>query len=406
MTEQRGFSPRAVAILLFAGLVGFVGFGVLTAFAPALEAGSQSGGNALSRSAVGYAGLVRLLRAEDVPVVISQGRLPAALRGSGLLVLTPPAGTKMDKALAPELVRGRRTLVILPKWNAMPDPDHPGWATKAGLVPLEEVTSAVYAAPGSNVQRRSGVGLVWLSSDSQARLPVGRTEAWQTHEPGGAEVVLSDDRGLPVLIRVDDDLYALSDPDLMDNQGLASLDTARTAVGIINRLRLNGGPVVFDVTLNGLSRAHSLLGLALTPPFLGASICALAAALLMGAHAAARFGPARPELGAPALGKASLLDNSAMLIHLARREPRMGVRYAALIRRTLARRVLGAGASLVLNDAKIRQLDEALDRLTRPGETCFSALAGEMHHVRDNAALMRAVGLLYQIRSEILGERH
>jgi hypothetical protein len=164
---------------------------------------------------------------------------------------------------------------------------------------------------------------------------------------------------------------------------------------------------VFDVTLNGLERSRSLLGLALSPPFLGASLCALATALLMGAHAAARFGPARPQMRALALGKTSLLDNSAMLIRLARREPKMGGRYAALIRRALARRVMGASAAdLVPARDHVLQIDEVLDHLTPAGELPFSALAGETGAAHDTASLMRSVRRLHQRKVEILGERH
>jgi hypothetical protein len=189
----------------------------------------------------------------------------------------------------------------------------------------------------------------------------------------------------------------------MDNRGLASLPAARTAVAIIDALRGGQGPVIFDVTLNGLARPRSLLGLAFAPPFLGSSLCALATALLMGAHAAARFGPARPQAPALALGKTALLDNTAMLIQLARREPKMGRRYAALVRRALARRVLAVSASGVQPDATT--LDPALDRLAPEGASPFSALAAEADTARDTAALMRAVRRLHDRQVEILGER-
>ena len=216
-----------------------------------------------------------------------------------------------------------------------------------------------------------------------------------------SEVLLTDDAGEPLLIYVGLDTYALTDSDLMDNNGLVSLQASRTAVAIIDALRDGQGPVIFNVTLNGLGRSRSLLGLALSPPFLGASLCALATALLMGAHAAARFGPARPQAPALALGKAALLDNTAMLIQIARREPKMGRRYAALVRRALMRRV-GAGAGSQLDAGRI---DGALDRLTPTGGEPFSALAAEAGAARDTTALMRSVRRLHDRQLEILGER-
>jgi hypothetical protein len=142
--------------------------------------------------------------------------------------------------------------------------------------------------------------------------------------------------------------------------------------------------------------------LALSPPFLGASLCVLATALLMGAHAAARFGPARAEARAYALGKGGLLDNTAMLIRLARREPRIGRRYAQLTRRALGRRVLALRSGEAEADA--RQVDAALDRLTPPGEPPFTDLARAAEDAHDVSALMRATRRLHQRRGELLGE--
>jgi len=410
-SAEHGFSPRIMFILILVGLIGFVGFGVLTAYSPEIRANAQGGENALSRSAVGYAGLVRLLRAEGVPVVVSRGRLPPELRAAGLLILTPPPGTSAAKALAAALAGSRRTLVILPKWAYVADQDHPGWATRVGLVPSDLAISTLKGEGVIGVRRRTTTVAPTLTQTSlmlgfHGPLPIGATDALQTADVYSPDVLLTDDTGHAILIRTNAQFFALSDPDLLNNRGMASLDTARAALGIIDILR-DQGPVVFDVTLNGLERSRSLLGLALSPPFLGASLCALATALLMGAHAAARFGPARPQMRALALGKTSLLDNSAMLIRLARREPKMGGRYAALIRRALARRVMGASAAdLVPARDHVLQIDEVLDHLTPAGELPFSALAGETGAAHDTASLMRSVRRLHQRKVEILGERH
>ncbi len=401
------FSPRTVLILLLVGLTAFVSLGVLTAYAPALRARSQGGENALSRSAVGYAGLVRLLEAEGVPVVVSRGQLPPLHGAGGVVIFTPPADTTAAKLTAALRAGRRRTLVILPKWVYTPDPDHLGWARRVGLVP------ALLAV--ATVQPRGVTGLNRRDAPAGARTPAirgdvvrvgglrtGRLQSLQTLVAPGARTLLSDDAGQPVLVQLAQGAFVLSDPDLVDNQGLASLEGARTALAVIDMVRGGQGPVVFDVTLNGFARARSLLGLALAPPFLGASLCALAAAVLMGWHAAARFGPARPQARALALGKTALLDNTAMLISLARREPKMGRRYAVLVRRVLARRVLSRAAA----DPGEGRLDGALDRLTPAGEPPFSTLAVEAGDARDAPAMLRAARRLHQRQMEILGERH
>ena len=404
-TQAGPFSPRVVFLLLVVGVAAFVGLGVLTAYAPALKARGGGGGeNALSRSAIGYAGLVQLLRAQGAPVVVGRGRRQQP--GDRLTILTPPPGTAAKALAAVTPLHDRPVLVILPKWSFAPDPAHPGWAKSQGLADIDVISAvkpdgvqALVRRAGPSSPTLKGVGEDFLAATA---LPVGATAAFQTIQARGGEVVLADEGGRPVLVHTAAGPYVLSDPDLMNNHGLASLATARVALGVIGALQAGEGPVVFDVTLNGLGGSRSLLGLALSPPFLGASLCALATALLMGVHAAARFGPATPHSPSLALGKAALLDNTAMLIRLARREPKMGGRYAALVRRALGRRALSMG-DLAL--ASSPRSDAALDRLTPAGEPPFSQLAREAEQARDTTALMRAVRALHQRQTEILGER-
>jgi hypothetical protein len=351
---------------------------------------------------------VRLLQAEGTPTLVSRARAPVSRDGSGLVVFTPPPGTSASALKAARTPGSRRTLVILPKWSFSPDPDHIGWARSGGLVaPFLAATVIqgdrkleVHQSAGAVATRLHTVGDGFGGMDG---LTAGPVQSLQTIPSQASQVLLTDDAGEPLLVHVGPDTYALTDPDLMNNKGLASLRACRTAVAIIDALRDGQGPVIFDVTLNGLGRSRSLLGLALSPPFLGASLCALATALLMGAHAAARFGPARPQAPALALGKAALLDNTAMLIQLARREPKMGRRYAALVRRALARRVAAVTGAGPQPDAG--RVDGALDRLTPPGGEPFSALAANAEAARDTTALTRAARRLHDRQLEILGER-
>lgn len=415
------FSPRAVFLMLLVGVTAFVGLGVLGAYAPAIRARTQGGDNALSRSAVGYAGVLQLLRDEGVPVTVSRARVPPQVGAQGLMVFTPDADTTTE-ALRAALPAARRVLIVLPKWRVLPNPAHPGWTLQGVAVlpipqPLVSVLAAGAAAhkPGrvsfsGSVTQRKGTARLRLANvgplfQSNDQLWTGPIDALQTLSVPTGEVQLADDKGRTVLLKLNPDLFVLSEPDLLNNRGVASLEAARTATTLLEELRGGQGPVVWDVTLNGLGRARSMLGLALTPPFLGASLCGLAAALLMGAHAAARFGPARPAERAYPLGKTALLDNTALLIRQARREPRMGRRYAALVRRLLGARVLALGAGEPAGEAAAARIDPALDRLTPPGDQPFSELAREAEAARDLATLMRAARRLDQRRREMLGGR-
>src|SRR5690606_37342754 len=132
-------------------------------------------------------------------------------------------------------------------------------------------------------------------------------------------------------------LYVLSEPDLLNTQGLKSLAGAQTAVGVLDALRAARTPIVFDLTLHGFQRTRNLGRLLLEPPLLGMTLVLAALAAFAGWQAAVRFGPARQTRRVVALGKRALADNTAAFVRMARREHHMGPPYALLIRGAVAR---------------------------------------------------------------------
>jgi hypothetical protein len=139
----------------------------------------------------------------------------------------------------------------------------------------------------------------------------------------------------------------------------------------------------------------NLLRTALQPPFLAMTLALLFAAILAGLHGAFRFGPAQEEERAIAFGKAALVENSAGLIRLARREVHMSTAYAEFIQQETARAV-GAPPELQ-GDA----LDDYLDRLTRSGPT-FSELATALVQTRDRQSMAAAARALFQWKKDII----
>ena len=404
----RVFTPVAVLWMVIVGVVSLCGWLVLSAYAPELRHNDDPGAHALSRSAIGYAGLRELLTARGDTVVVS--RSPQR-RPHGLLILTPGVGVdgKAIEALgfhAPELV-------ILPKWNAMPDLTHPGWVRRFGddLIPLEAISQGLPDGllGGLRIERRVSVRSQPLTLVARGDpFPAGRIlragpiESLQTAYGPDWIPVLVDEAGRPVLVRrADRALYVLAEPDLMNTHGLASLDTAQTAVAILDAIRAPDTAIVQDVTLNGFTRARSLLKLAFEPPFLGLTLSALAVALLMALHAAARFGPAQKGGRALALGAKALADNSAGLIRLAKREPAMAPAYAAQVRAGVARAV-GAPRDLAGPD-----LDDLLDRLAsaRGVAERSSDLTAAAQAVRTRAELMQLARGLNHWRTEMTRDR-
>src|SRR5262249_29518588 len=102
-------------------------FVTLSTFAPDLMSGNDAGAHALSRSAIGFAGAVRLARAHGANVTVSRSQ-PHDGAAAPLVILTPRskiALTDIDK------LADHRVLVILPKWLPIPSFDHQGWVSEA-----------------------------------------------------------------------------------------------------------------------------------------------------------------------------------------------------------------------------------------------------------------------------------
>jgi hypothetical protein len=195
-------------------------------------------------------------------------------------------------------------------------------------------------------------------------------------------------------------VYLLSEPDLLNNAGLKSFDTFAAAVSVVDRLRAGEGPVIFDVTLNGLGQQRSALRLLFDPPFLAVTLCLAAAAALAAYQSLCRFGPVRATPRAVAIGKQALADNTAALVRQAGREGRMAVPYAEFTRE-LAARAVGAPRGL-----SGEPLTEFLDRVGRrrgQGET-LAALEQEARSDPDRTRFLDVARRLYQWRVRMTGE--
>ena len=390
------FSPLAVAGMVGVGLACFAGFIVLLAFARGPHAG-DGGAHAASRSAVGFAGLVQLLRDGGTPVRAGRGSPQAG--APGLRVLTP-AGWNRGPATMPPLPG--TVLVVLPKWRTSALPDHPGWVRQEGLLPDRAVLGVLPKDwPGVSLQRRAGTappalqGMEFFGNPP----PLRAVAELQVVAAKGWVPVLQDKAGGILLGQpYEDGPYVLADPDLLNNLALADLAGAEAAVALITTL-VEGQPVAFDLSLDGFGRSRDLLRMLLAPPLLGPTLCALAAAALVGLLSLRRFGPAQAPARAYDPGKRALADNSAALIALAGRDTRMVRPYAELTR-SLAARAAAAPRQLGADG-----LDAYLDRAARLRglPDSFTALLAEASQVRDRAGLVRVARRLHHWRTTLHG---
>ena len=393
------FRPGMVLALVLVAVFSLSALGTLSAYAPEISNGDDGRGHALSRSAVGYGGLVKLLQAMDRPVLLSRGPLRGAAQ-DGLLILTPPLGREED-ALDTLRWDAGSVLVVLPKWEVLPDATREGWVRESGTLSPANALSVLPedVREGLVLHEDRAVTAPRLTGGGGRLIAAGGpVQSLRTLSGPGWTPVIMDGTGRPlVLTHEDTGLYVLSDPDLLNTQGMDQPAKARAALALLNTLGPPDHAVAFDLTLHGFSRPRSVLRLLLEPPLLGFTLCLLFAAGLVGWQAMIRFQPHRHNRRAVALGKKALADNTAALVRLARRERAMAAPYAELVRAQAARAV--AAPPSLSREATIALLDRLAKR--QGAETTFSDLSAEAEKARNPGDLMSVARSLMRWKLEL-----
>lgn len=411
--NRSGFDPRIVAAVVVVGVVGFIAMWALIALGPQLTKGDDGQGHALSRSVAGYAGIVDLAERSDMWVDVRREVVEAAPlgedEGKTLLVLTPTHDSDPSDIAALIAAHGAEpVLLVLPKWRTVADPEKKGWAGQVDreVAPLALIPEAELG--GSPIRRT----FVPLATASAAPL---RGASWRgsvTLQPGNWQVIdgpqttalmsLPGD-GRAILARGPSrQLYVLTEPDLINNSAFASREGARAALAVLDAVAedADAGGIAFDVTLNGIGGGSGgFLRLAFVPPFIGITLCLIAAGLFALWQAAIRFGPARAEPRAIPISKLALIESSAELIAQTQREGDAVVPWLRAQREALAR-ALHAPPAL-----SGEALDDWIDRRRRAkdGEG-FSALARRLLLAQSNSELLGTARDIHAIRKDLLRE--
>ena len=404
MTGERagdhGFNPLVMAAMVLVGVIAFIALWALVALGPQLSSGNDGGGHALSKAAPGYAAIVDLLERAGADVELRR-RVGTGSYDKTLLILTPALNSK--PADIEELVRKQddRALIVLPKWQTM---RLPGQARKPGWV-----GSGFAVTPGGALLPESVFGKVGVRApEAKAQIVPARVagRSFSAYLPGNAQVVegegieplIAGANGGAVLARSKHrDVYILADPDLIDNLAFSSHDKARAAALLIDAVGedADADALAFDLTLNGFGSQRSLLRFAFVPPFIGITLCLIAAGLLALWQAWVRFGPALKPARAIPISKAALIANSADLVRQARRELDGADAYVASQRGAIARR-LHAPSGL---DGPA--IDSWIDRRLQ-GDTRFSTIARRLPFARNRHEFLSDAQALHDIRKELL----
>lgn len=401
---SRTFNAPLVAALVLISVFSLVAVLALSAYAPELRTTDNPEANAFSKSAIGFAGFVRLLKDCDIPVKIGRSRAGREQIGQSSLTIVAPTLANSASQLREVGAPGAR-LFILPKWTVMPEPFHADWVTKVSMLNAKLVTENVLdpLTSKSALSRRTDNARIALKAPLPSFHPqmpptTGKMDSLQTISGPGLSPLIRDARGEAILVQIaGTQTYILADPDLMNTHGIHDLATARVAVALVQQMRVGNGPVTFDVTLNGFGSSPNFFGLAFRPPLLGATICALLAALLIGLHAMSRFGRPVTPPAAFALGKQALASNTADLIRFMRREPAMARRYAQTTR-SIVLKALGARRDLSAEQAQA--LFSGLERHLS-ADVRFAALTAESAQSSTRAHMLKVAQRLYRWRRGI-----
>ncbi len=154
--------------------------------------------------------------------------------------------------------------------------------------------------------------------------------------------------GRAVLIRLENSqTYILSEPDLINTTAFQNQSGAHLAGAVINEVILQGDldwqAVDFDVSLHGIEANRNIIKLMVTPPFLAATLCLLAAGGLVAWQGFNRFGDPTRIRSDYAQGPVSLAETAAEFMEIAGRAHGTGEAYAQLMRRQVIG-ILGFGA--------------------------------------------------------------
>lgn len=395
------FSARIVAILIAIAAISFGAVLVMAGWAPELRDRNRAGDHPFSTSALGFNGLVRLLEGAGYPVRISRLESDLESRAWGLMIVTLPAYG--DFSVLDEKDLQSVTLVVMPKWYGYGDAGNPTRQIDTRFIGARELNDRLAELyPDTEIARIDAPERLATPWGDVPIKPDVRLQLVKDTSMGSDLQTVIGIEGAGALLFFDPErqLYVLTDPDVFHTFGLAKAENARFALQLIDYLRYDESePVLIDAALHGFVRSENLLKMMFSVPYIGATLVALAAALLLGWAATLRFGPSAREERAIALGKQALADNSAGLVTMARREARMAPGYLALVRRRLARAI---GAPRTLTEAQLSDMFDRLGPDPDSGRNFSQMEAGLKHPATSRDDLLTKVRELYRWRKEII----
>jgi len=363
---------------------------------PVGSQGRSQGSNTYSVSAVGFKGLVDLLDGLDLRVLSSR-RASGQLCGPStpLVLLEPPlsgpSGMTLAEMISQAESREARIVVVLPKWISQPKSGRSDWAGEVwplpSLAPREVLSELLGRELGTStiirLDRPSAIG--WQASFVMAELPFLPYPQLMSPRISGLDPLIWSGSGVLAARIQGREIVVVSDPDLMNNVGLAAAGNA-----VLSHRLLVGEPatraLVFDETLHGFTAAPSIWRELFRFPLNLVAIqltILLITAVWIGSL---RFGPAESPPPRYTAGATTLIDATGRLFSLASRPRDALRRYWKVMLRRMSEEIAqhpGSGPR--------RTQDEVIAHLNAIGRRRGAAvdlenLATEIDHLNDRDA--------------------
>ncbi|TNE64355.1 MAG: hypothetical protein EP335_07785 [Alphaproteobacteria bacterium] len=349
-SDQAPFSARSVFWLVLIGLLATIGFAVTSVLEGDGRYEASSGSNSFSRSALGHAALVELLKMEGWRVQQSQHNTENRLGSDTALLLLEPHNNQLGRDRLEEVSGVVPTLVVLPKRRGVPHPYQAGWIGMQFLMDKDLVQSLARH----------------LIEDATLVRPDTRVEGWtRTLIPDARpdiselqliiseqiEPIISTDAGILFGRLKDDDFaptYILSDPDLIATHGLARGANADFAVRLMQTVAQGRQELVVDEVMHGFAMEPSLARAMFSSPFVYATLAVLLALVMFLLALTRRFGAPWRDQDATHDSKAVFIGNAARILTLAGKEQEALIRLMDDTAVTVARQ-LNAPTDLPLN---------------------------------------------------------
>lgn len=409
MTGGPLFSKKAVGWLVGVGSVSFVLVIVASVLFVNPRFFGSPGADSFSPSAIGHKAFVEALKGSGHTVIQSQNQSAEKAGPGNLLILLEPGVDPDQQAELENMLRVQNVLLVLPKRTGFSAGFNPRWVDVVFQVGEDRLKTLLDAVDGFDFSEEVGATItqegqnqIWANQDFQG---VPEIEAPQTIKWSRLTPIVSNEEGV-LLGRVKDapnNIYVLTDPDILQTHGIAKEANARFTAELILLAGQATDTIIIDETAHGFFQPPGLLENAFSPPLVYPVVFLLLALIILLLATTVGFAtPARENLGL-SKSKLPLINNISSLLNFGGHHRQITEAYYQEALKEVATQ-LSAPAGIHGEDL-VKWVDDIGKR--RNAKTSFKALQSEatetlIANAEDKRMQTSLAQKIYHWRKEVL----